>query len=29
MDRAAAAGTRERIHEKILEVLSLEAPAVG
>jgi NitT/TauT family transport system ATP-binding protein len=28
MDRAAA-GTRERIHEKILEVLSLEAPAVG
>jgi NitT/TauT family transport system ATP-binding protein len=28
MDRAAA-GTRERIREKILEVLSLEAPAVG
>jgi NitT/TauT family transport system ATP-binding protein len=26
MDREAAAGTRERIHEKILDVLSIEAP---
>jgi NitT/TauT family transport system ATP-binding protein len=29
MDRAAPAGTRERIREKILDVLSLEAPAGG
>jgi hypothetical protein len=26
MDRAAPAGTRERIHKEILDVLALEAP---
>jgi hypothetical protein len=29
MDREASAGARQEIHEKIMEVLSLEAPAAG
>jgi NitT/TauT family transport system ATP-binding protein len=29
MDRAAPAGTRERIHKEILDVLALEAPPCG
>jgi hypothetical protein len=29
MDREDSAGARQAIHEKIMEVLSLEAPAAG
>ena len=29
MDREASAGARQEIHEKIMEVLSLETPASG
>jgi NitT/TauT family transport system ATP-binding protein len=29
MDREASADSRERMREKILEVLSIEAPAIG
>jgi hypothetical protein len=29
MDREAPAGARQEIHEKIMEVLSLETPAGG